>query len=60
MQGFGTDERGVFQVLASIPTQAAWEDTCRNFKDRHPEFKNGDLAQALRSELSDDELARVE
>eukprot|EP01063_Lacrimia_lanifica_P015597 TRINITY_DN2229_c0_g3_i1.p1 TRINITY_DN2229_c0_g3~~TRINITY_DN2229_c0_g3_i1.p1 ORF type:complete len:1784 (+),score=657.52 TRINITY_DN2229_c0_g3_i1:122-5353(+) len=60
MKGFGTDEDGVYNALALVEGPAHWREVRREFAARYAGFCGGDVAAALRSELTASELAKAE
>ena len=60
MKGLGTDEDAIYGVMEQVGSQAEWEQKRRDFRQRYPQFHDGDLVAAMRSDLTQKEFARCE
>ena len=60
MKGFGTDEDAIYEVLQNLSSQDEWKKLQFLFQDMYPDFHNGDLVAAMKSEFSASELSKAE
>eukprot|EP00754_Rhynchopus_humris_P018160 Rhum_TRINITY_DN14594_c17_g1::Rhum_TRINITY_DN14594_c17_g1_i1::g.101513::m.101513/K03165/TOP3; DNA topoisomerase III len=60
MKGLGTDEDAIYGAMERVRSQAEWEQKRSDFRQRYPQFHDGDLVAAMRSDLTQKEFARCE
>eukprot|EP01062_Namystynia_karyoxenos_P076703 TRINITY_DN7570_c3_g1_i1.p1 TRINITY_DN7570_c3_g1~~TRINITY_DN7570_c3_g1_i1.p1 ORF type:complete len:1240 (+),score=513.92 TRINITY_DN7570_c3_g1_i1:94-3720(+) len=60
MKGLGTDEAAVYSALEALQDASEWHMCCEHFRQVYPDWHNGELLTAMRSDLSKKELKKCE